>query len=192
MRNTILSLLDENRRLAEALTESAPQLEACARLVIGTLRDGCKVLICGNGGSAADAQHIAAELAGRYRRDRPALAGLALSTDTSVLTAVGNDYGYERVFSRQVEALGQRGDLLWAISTSGNSPNVLWAIESARQKGLRVLGFTGLSGGKMAETCDLCFKAPTENTPFIQQTHQIAYHIICELVESALFPKDQG
>lgn len=157
-----------------------------AALVIDALRSGGAVLVCGNGGSAADAQHIAGELAGRYQRDRKAFNCLALTTNTSNLTAIANDFGYDRVFARQVEAHLRPGDLLWAISTSGNSPSILEAAKAAKSRGGKVLGFTGSSGGKLAPLCDVCFKAPAEVTYQIQQLHQVAYHVICDLVERQL------
>ena len=191
MKTYLTTQLEANRRTAEALLATAPILEACADLLIRTLQAGGTILVCGNGGSAADAQHIAAELVGRYLRNRPALPCVALTTDTSILTAVGNDFGYEQVFSRQVEALGRAGDLLWAFSTSGNSPNVIKAIESAHAKGMTVLGFTGPRGGRMASLCDLCFQAPGESTPLVQQAHQVAYHLLCDLIERTLFPDEK-
>ena len=154
-----------------------------AEALIGALEAGGKVLVCGNGGSAADAQHIAGELAGRFRRRRRALACLALTTDTSVLTAVGNDLGFQRVFARQVEALGRAGDVLWALSTSGASANVLAAARAARGRGMKVLAMTGSGGGKLAGLADLCFRAPAKRTDLVQQLHQLAYHIICELID---------
>jgi len=164
-------------------------LDAIAGMLMEALESGGRVYVCGNGGSAADAQHIAGELAGRFRRDRPALACVALTTDTSVLTAVGNDFSYEQVFSRQVEALGQRGDVLWALSTSGNSPNVLAAARTAAAAGMKVVAMTGAAGGALGELADLCFRAPAERTDLVQQLHQLAYHVICELIDEH-FSKD--
>jgi D-sedoheptulose 7-phosphate isomerase len=160
-------------------------LAAAAELLIGTFRSGATVFVCGNGGSAADSQHIAAELSGRYLRERPALDCIALTTNTSNLTAIGNDYEFTRVFARQVEAHVRAGDCLWAISTSGNSPNILEAITAAKSRGAKVLGFTGGKGGKMASMCDVCFIAPADATYGIQQLHELGYHIICDLVERA-------
>ncbi len=157
---------------------------AAAELLIESLAAGGTIYVCGNGGSAADAQHIACELVGRFLVERPALACVALSTDTSILTAVGNDYGYEPVFARQVEALLRPGDVLWALSTSGNSPNVLAAVGVARGRGGKVLGFTGGDGGKLKAASDVCFTAPAKGSFPVQQLHQIAYHAICELVEA--------
>lgn len=148
------------------------------------LRRGCKILICGNGGSAADAQHFAAELSGRYLKERRALAGLALTTDSSALTAIGNDYGFDRVFSRQVEALGRPGDLLVGISTSGNSPNVLLAVEAAKGLGMRTLGLLGRDGGKLKGLVDDALVVPSSVTARIQEVHQMVYHFWCEALDA--------
>ncbi len=159
-------------------------IERIAAVVVEALRAGRCVYVCGNGGSAADAQHIAAELAGRFRRERPALSCAALTTDTSVLTAVGNDYGFQEVFRRQVQALGREGDVLWALSTSGDSANVLAAAEAARQRGMTVVAMTGAGGGALAGRADVCLRVPADRTDLVQQLHQVAYHIVCELVDS--------
>ena len=147
------------------------------------LKRGCRVLVCGNGGSAADAQHMAAELSGRFVKERRALAGIALTTDTSALTAIGNDYGFDRVFSRQVEALGRPGDLLIGISTSGNSPNVILAVEAAKGLGMRTLGLLGRDGGKLKGLVDDALIVPSTVTARIQEVHQMIYHFWCEAVE---------
>lgn len=160
-----------------------------AALTARALAGGHKLLLAGNGGSAGDAQHLAGEIVGRFAYDRPAAAALALTTDGSVLTAIGNDYGYERVFERQILGLGSRGDVLFAISTSGRSPNILRAIAAARQKEMAVVGLTGRDGGEMAARCDVCLCAPSDSTPLIQQAHITAGHIICGLVEERLFPR---
>ena len=165
-----------SKRLLKAIEEAAGMISL-------TLASGGKVMLCGNGGSAADAQHFAAELVGRYERERPELAAIALTVDTSILTAIGNDYGYDRIFARQVEGLGREGDVLVGISTSGNSGNVLAAIETARAKGIRVIGFTAKGGGKMADLCDVLLDVPAVNTARAQEIHEIMGHIICELVE---------
>ena len=157
--------------------------------IVAALSAGRKILLAGNGGSAGDAQHIAGEFLCRLNYDRAPIAAIALTTDSSVLTAIGNDYGYEHVFSRQVLGLGQEGDVLISISTSGRSPNVLRAIEAARQRRMVVIGFTGRDGGDMAGLCDLCLRAPSESTPLIQQVHITAAHIVCGLVEARLFPR---
>ena len=160
--------------------------EQIAAVIIEALRSGNKVLLIGNGGSAADAQHIAAEIIGRYKKDRPGYAAIALTTDTSALTAISNDYGFEQVFARQVEGLGQPGDVLLAYSTSGQSPNILAALRKAREKGLVIVGFTGTKGESMRSTCDHLFVAPSDDTPVVQQIHMTAGHAICDQVERAM------
>ena len=157
--------------------------------IAARMRDGGKIILFGNGGSAADAQHLAAEFVGRFIPDRAALPAISLATDTSVLTAIGNDYGYDRVFSRQIEALANAGDTAIAISTSGNSPNVLKGIDAARERGLYTLGFTGSSGGKILDRVDVLFRVPSDLTPRIQETHIILGHILCELIDRSLFPE---
>jgi D-sedoheptulose 7-phosphate isomerase len=161
---------------------------AMAAEVAACLRAGGRYLLCGNGGSAADAQHIAGELIGRLMFDHAPLAAIALTADSTVLTATGNDYGFEQVFSRQVLGLGRPGDVLLAISTSGNSPNVLAAIAAARQRGMAVHGFSGGGGGAMAAACDRLLLAPSAWTPVIQQVYMTAAHLVCALVERELFP----
>jgi D-sedoheptulose 7-phosphate isomerase len=166
------------------------QVVECAEIIVDTLRKGGKVLIAGNGGSAADAQHIAGEFVSRFNYDRPGLAAIALTTDTSILTAIGNDYGYERLFSRQVQALGREGDVFIGITTSGNSANVLEALKTAKDAGLKTIGFTGSTGGKMAGICDITLRMPSPETPKIQEGHIAIGHIICGLVEAAMFPRN--
>lgn len=163
------------------------QLGRLAAMCIGVYRSGNKILVAGNGGSAADAQHFAGELVSRFAFDRPGLPAIALTTDTSILTAIGNDYGYERLFSRQLEANGRPGDLFLGISTSGNSPNVLLAAETARKMSMKVVGLTGDGGGKLAGLCDECLCVPSKSTPRIQECHLIVEHILCACVEEALF-----
>ncbi len=187
--------MKKNRKIDKMIGEmvvAAGQIDETARAVIGSIAEvlieafsaGRRVYVCGNGGSAADAQHIAAELVGRFRRkDRKPLPCVALTTDTSILTALANDFGFEQVFSRQIEALGDKGDVLWALSTSGKSHNILAAAGSAKRIGMKVVAMTGGSGGDLAESADVCFKAPAERTDLIQQLHQLAYHIICELID---------
>jgi D-sedoheptulose 7-phosphate isomerase len=159
---------------------------AIAALTIDALRQGRKLLIAGNGGSAADAQHIAAEIIGRYKIDRPAWPAIALTTDTSALTAIANDYGFERVFARQVEGLGQRGDVFWGLSTSGKSPNVLAALRAARERGLVTIGFTGIRGAEMGQYCEHLLIAPSDEAAVIQQIHLTAAHAICDQIENVL------
>lgn len=156
-------------------------------IIIEVFRKKQKVLFCGNGGSAADAQHLAGELSGRFYIDRPPLFAEALHGNSSFLTAVANDYGYEHVYARGVQAMGKEGDILFVLSTSGNSKNILKAIECAKEKGLFVIGLTGESGGKMNGLCDILIKVPSEDTPRIQEAHIMIGHIICELVEEAIF-----
>jgi D-sedoheptulose 7-phosphate isomerase len=163
-----------------------------ADVIASSLRGGNKLLIAGNGGSAADAQHIAAEIVGRYKKDRPAYAALALTTDTSALTAIANDYGFEHVFSRQVEGLGRRGDVLLALSTSGRSPNILAALKAARQHGLITIGFTGAKGVGLAASCDHLLVAPSDDTAVIQQIHMAFAHGICEVIEQTLMQGPQA
>lgn len=162
-----------------------PTLRKIAEVIIARLRAGNKILIVGNGGSAADAQHIAAEIVGRYKKDRPAYPAIALTTDTSALTAISNDYGFDQVFARQVEGLGTAGDVLLALSTSGRSANVLAALRAARARGLITIGFTGGNGAGMGSECDHVFMAPSKETAIIQQLHLIAAHGICDAVEQA-------
>ncbi|MBI4735610.1 MAG: D-sedoheptulose 7-phosphate isomerase [candidate division NC10 bacterium] len=166
----------------------APRIEAVARRMAETLRKGGKILFFGNGGSAADAQHLAAEFVNRFLRDRGALAAVSLTTDTSALTSIGNDLGFDQVFSRQVEALGRPGDLVVAISTSGNSPNVLRGVEAARRLGCGTVGLTGGSGGLLAKTVDEAFIVPSAETPRIQETHITLGHALCALVDELLTP----
>ncbi|MBK1973999.1 D-sedoheptulose 7-phosphate isomerase [Campylobacter sp. TTU-622] len=157
--------------------------------IIKAYKNGNKTLLAGNGGSAADAQHIAGELVSRFYFDRPGLASIALTTDTSILTAIGNDYGYEKVFSRQLEAQGLKGDIFIGISTSGNSVNILKALEICKEKGIISVGLTGKSGGKMNDLCDYCIKVPSNCTPRIQESHILIAHILCAIVEEELFGK---
>jgi D-sedoheptulose 7-phosphate isomerase len=165
---------------------------AIAAAIIAALRSGNKLLIIGNGGSAADAQHIAAEIVGRYKQDRPAWAAIALTTDTSALTAIGNDYGFEQVFARQVTGLGQRGDVLLALTTSGRSPNILAALRTARENGLVTIGFTGTKGKTLGEFCDHLFVSPSDDTPVVQQIHLTAAHGICDEIEQAMMRRAAG
>ena len=163
---------------------SLGSVRACADILVDTLKTGGKILVCGNGGSAADAQHIAAELVGRYETDRQALAAIALTTDTSALTALANDFDFSRIFARQVEALAQGGDCLIAISTSRESENVIAAVMTARGRGCRVIGMTGAKGKKLASLCDACLMIPSERTARIQEAHITVAHIWCEIIEN--------
>ena len=170
------------------ITKIAAVLEAC----VAVYKNDRKILIAGNGGSAADAQHFAAELVGRYGFDRPSLPALALTTDTSNLTAIGNDYGYDYVFSRQLEGMGQEGDLFIGISTSGNSQNILNAFTSAKTKGITTVALTGRDGGKMAETADYTLIVPSNATPRIQESHLLIEHMICDAIEKEIFGDGVG
>jgi D-sedoheptulose 7-phosphate isomerase len=185
-RATIEQIWDEHVNVAKALHALAPDVGRVVDMIAASMTAGGALLVCGNGGSAADAQHIAAELTGRFFRDRKPLRALALHGNTSSLTAIGNDYGYDEVFAREVGAHGRPGDVLLAISTSGNSRNVLRAIETAREKGMSVVGLSGGSGGKMRELCDVCLCAPSSSTPRIQECHILMGHTICELLEQIL------
>ncbi len=162
-------------------------LEECGQRCVEALLEGGKILLAGNGGSAADAQHIAGELVSRFEFDRPGLAGIALTTDTSILTAVGNDYGYNDVFARQVQALGRKGDILIVYSTSGNSVNILSALKVARSMGVASIGLTGSGNGKMNEICDFVLAVPSTSTPRIQEGHALLGHTLCGLIENAIF-----
>jgi len=182
--NLIGKSLSSHINVIKKLLEKEQQkIERGGEIIFKTLAGGNKILICGNGGSAADAQHIAAELVGRYETERKALPAIALTTDTSALTALTNDYSFERVFSRQIEALGKEGDLLIAISTSGNSPNVLAAVMTARRIGCKTLGMTGATGKKLASLCDFALVIPSENTARIQEGHITVAHIWCEMID---------
>ena len=160
-------------------------LEEASKLMVSTLKNGNKILLCGNGGSAADAQHIAAELTGRYKSERRGLPAIALTTDTSALTAISNDYGYAKVFDRQVEALANKGDLLIGISTSGNSDNIISALNTAKELGCTTIGFSGHDGGQMNKVCDVNLIVPSNDTPRIQEMHILFGHTLCQIVDDA-------
>ncbi len=182
----ILEEIEAHRAvLAELLETLPPRIAEAGGMIVETLKHGGKILLCGNGGSAADAQHIAAELTGRFKKERRGLPAIALTTDTSALTAIGNDYGYERIFVRQVEALAQKGDLLIGISTSGNSENVLLALELARELECATIGLSGRDGGRMNERCDLNLVVPSGDTARIQEMHIMIGHILCQRVDEA-------
>lgn len=191
-----------NQRISQSITQSIALKQAlladetflarireAADLMVSAFRRGGRVLFCGNGGSAADAQHLAAELSGRFYYDRPPLDSEALHVNSSYLTAVGNDYGYDHIYSRLLEASGHEGDVLVGISTSGNSRNILEAMEVARRKGIRTIGMTGQTGGKMKELSEVLLNVPSTDTPRIQECHIMVGHILCELVETEIFPK---
>jgi len=184
IRKQIIETIETHKKmLAELQKSGIERVAAIAEAITAALEQNGTVYLCGNGGSAADAQHIAGELVGRFSRERRALAAVALSTDTSIITSIANDYAYEKVFSRQVEALVREGDILWAFSTSGTSANVIAAVQSAKQKGAYVIAFTGKTNSKLEQIADICFCADSESTARSQEIHQLAYHIICDLVE---------
>lgn len=179
------------RILEQTIKESSAVIQEIAKCLMECFRQGNKLLLCGNGGSAADSQHMAAEFVNRFRLDRAALPAIALTVDTSILTAIGNDSSIEFTFSRQVEALAKGGDILAAISTSGASRNVLKAIEVARARGVKTIGFTGEKGRQtMAPKCDICLIVPSADTPRVQEVHEFVWHVVCGMVEQALFVKD--
>ena len=193
MEDIFIKSLEEHRKVFDRLIDGEiPNIVRCAELIWKALAGGRKVLLCGNGGSAADAQHIAAELVGRYETERRALPGIALTTDTSALTALGNDYGFDRIFARQIEALANQGDVLVAISTSGNSPNVLAALEKAREIGCVNIGMTGAQGGKMVDLCDACLRVPSDRTARIQEAHITVAHIWCEYIDRQIKLADEA
>ncbi len=171
------------KMLAEFEAQGIETIAAAAGMITKALKQKGRIYICGNGGSAADAQHIAGEFVGRFTRERKGLPAVALTTDTSVITSVANDYGYENAFARQVDALVEKGDILWAISTSGSSPNILAAAKLAKKKGARILAFTGDKNSKLEKTADICFCTHDKSAARSQEIHQLAYHIICDLVE---------
>ena len=188
-RDPIATHLEGSLAALQRATHDAALLDVArniAAAIAAALRSGNKLLIVGNGGSAADAQHIAAEIVGRYKQDRPAYAAIALTTDSSALTSIANDYGFEQVFARQVEGLGQRGDVLLALSTSGKSPNILAALRTARDHGLVTVGLTGSKGENLRTLCDHLLVAPSDDTPVIQQIHLVVAHGICEKIEQAM------
>ena len=162
-------------------------IAAAAQMIVDAYEQGKKTLLAGNGGSAADAQHIAGEVVSKFYFDRPGIASIALTTDTSIITAIGNDYGYDKLFSRQIQAQGSAGDVFIGISTSGNSANLVEALRMCGQKGIKTIGLTGFTGGEMDSMCDLCIKVPSGETPRIQESHILIGHIICCIVEEKLF-----
>jgi len=188
MKNIIEEAIKDSIRAKEVLLkDEVANIEKAARIIIKSLRLGGKVLVFGNGGSAADGQHMAAELVGRFKKERRALAAIALTANTSILTAVGNDYGYDAVFSRQIAAFGKKGDVAIGISTSGNSANVLNAIKEARSLDMSTIGLAGCDGGKLGKACDVSIVVNTKDTPRVQESHITVIHILCDLIEKELF-----
>lgn len=190
MENIIRNQIAESILTKELMLKDSnliAQIRSCAEIIINAYKNNKKTLLAGNGGSAADAQHIAGEFVSRFFFDRPGLASIALTTDTSILTAIGNDYGYNFLFARQLEAQGRKGDIFIGISTSGNSDNILEALKVCKERGIVSIGLTGKLGGKMEDLCNICIKVPSIDTPRIQESHILIGHIICCLVEEALF-----
>ncbi len=188
MRDSIQKIFEESARVKVAFArENADRIVEVVQLIAQAFRDGKKVLLFGNGGSATDASHIAAEFVNRFLMERPPLPAIALNTDPAVLTSISNDYSYEQVFSKQLAALGHEGDIVIGISTSGNSPNVIKAIETARKNGMRTVVLTGGTGGKIKSLADYTFVVPSRHTPHIQETHIALGHIICQMVDEELF-----
>ena len=186
-KDAVLKEFLEHEKTIKAVIETMQEpLIKASQLAVDTLKAGNKIILCGNGGSAADAQHIAAELTGRYKTERKGLSAIAITTDTSALTAIGNDYGYDRVFDRQVEALANKGDLIIGISTSGNSKNVLNALNLAKSLGCKTLGLSGRDGGAMNEVCDINLVVPSNDTPRIQEMHILFGHTICQIIDNEL------
>lgn len=188
--NYILQQIRESIRTKESILSDPAiiaAIEEAASLITEAYRRGYKTLVAGNGGSAADAQHFAAELVNKFSYDRPGIPSIALTTDSSILTSIGNDYGFDHLFARQIQALGISGDVFICISTSGNSANILQAIAACKEKGIHTIGLTGAKGGKMREQCDLCICIPSSETPRIQEAHILILHILCSIVEENLF-----
>lgn len=192
LKNYINNQVRDSIKVKQKLLENGELMELVkevALLCIETYKNGNKTLIAGNGGSAADAQHIAGEFVSRFYFDRPGIPSIALTTNTSIITAIGNDYGYDKLFARQIQANGSKGDMFIGISTSGNSKNVIEALKECKAKGIVSVGLTGENGGQMNDMCDFCIKVPSDITPRIQEVHILIGHIICSVVEEAIFGK---
>ena len=190
MNRSIKSQISDSIRVKKAILNDPVlinSIKTAAERIVAAYRQGHKLLLAGNGGSAGDAQHIAGEMVNRFRFDRPALPALALSTDTSVLTAIGNDSAFDQVFARQIQALGTAGDVFIGISTSGHSPNIIKALQACARKHMFRIGLTGKSGGKMKALCDCCLRVPATDTPRIQEAHILIAHILCEIIEETIF-----
>ena len=193
MEKIIARAVNENQKVKEGfIKKNASKLVYLAEHIAKAFKDNRKIMLCGNGGSAADAQHIAAEFVNKFKLERPPLPAMALTTDTSILTSVANDYGYEEVFSKQIKALGVKGDILLSISTSGKSASVISAVKTAKEKGLYTVGFIGGDGGEMIKLVDLALVVESMSTPRVQEVHILAGHLICELVEHILFAKNSA
>jgi len=190
MNDQVLASICEHQQMVRELKALVPEITRLATDMVNTLKHGGKILWMGNGGSAADCRHLAAELVGRFERERPGLAAIALTTDTSIMTSIGNDYGFEHIFNRQIEALCRPEDLVLALSTSGNSENVLTALVTAKQIGAYCAGLTGHEGGMLPDHCDLCLRIPSSRTARIQEGHLLIGHMLCDLVESETMPPD--
>lgn len=189
MKEIIQNHIEKNIETAQLLIQDTSDIEKAAKVSIEALRNGNKILIAGNGGAAANANNFVGDLVGRFRKQRKAMSALALNNNPSVMTAVGNDYGFDYVFSRQIEAIAKPGDVFFAISTSGNSKNLLEAIKVAKDFGCKVIGLTGKTGGKMAQECDFLIKIPSEDTQRIEEIHMLVAHALCDLIEGTLFPQ---
>lgn len=190
VKNTIIQQIKDSISVKESIlnnTQILNDIERAAEITVKAYQNGFKTLLAGNGGSAADAQHIAGEFVSRFYFDRPGIPSIALSTDTSIMTAIGNDYGFERLFERQLQAQGQKGDVFIGITTSGNSGNIIRALSACRDKGISSIILTGETGGKVSGLCDICIKVPSKETPRIQESHILIGHIICCIVEEKLF-----
>lgn len=194
MKNYIKQQIQKSLQVKQILLcdeENLLKIQKVCEEIIAAYKRGNKTLIAGNGGSAADAQHIAAEFVSRFNFDRPGLASIALTTDTSILTAIGNDYGYEKLFARQIEANGKKSDVFIGISTSGNSPNIIEAFKKANEKEIITVGLTSKTGGKMAQYCSICINVPSDETPHVQESHIMIGHIICGYVEKEIFKNEK-
>jgi D-sedoheptulose 7-phosphate isomerase len=192
MTDKLISIFEESARVKVAFAhENAGRIRAVVDLIVQAFRSGRKVILFGNGGSATDASHIAAEFVNRFLMDRPPLPAIALTTDPAVVTSISNDFGFDQIFSKQLAALGQEGDVVIGISTSGNSPNVLKALDVAKKNGMRTVVLTGGTGGKMAGLADHTFIVPSKHTPYIQETHITLGHVICQMVDEELFSGDR-
>lgn len=190
MKDQIRSMIEESIETKKKVNEFIlKDIESAAKLVISTIKSGKKIMLAGNGGSASQASHIAAEFVGRYKIERKGLPSIALTTDTSVITAWSNDYSYDTLFSRQIEALGSKGDVFIAITTSGNSKNLVNAVNAAKKLGIKTIGMLGRDGGKLKGMCDVEVIVPSDNTPRIQETHLMIMHIMCEITDNELFSK---